>query len=731
MVRGAVRSVGGTPLGGVAVSDGEAVAVTDGDGRYELPGGATPFVWVHRGTGWDAERWFARLDGLTQDTDAEVDFQLTPVDQPVPFTFAQLTDLHVSAVPEPAALPLPDGVYGVDGEGKVVDRPLTRPDDLVHAIHEVLAGADGPVRFAVATGDLTDHGTASEFALLQEALGRAPLPVHVLPGNHDHYGHDHEPDPGDAPVDSHGMGAGTTHRYERHVGPRWWSLTHGGLRLVALDWFSHRLGLDADRQERWLAADLAVAPPGTPVLLLTHDQMGRELFERAVAAAPHVRLVGSLTGHWHTSRVVRVDGQLHVNTGNATFGSFDWAPAHGRLYRWDGDDLEIRSVTVRGGERLRGATFVGRAEPHPVAGATWSVALPGTAHLGAPALVDGPGDPTAVVPWSDDDRAAGGVVAHDVATGALRWAAALGAPVRAGVTVAPDGATVVAVTVNGGVAVLDAATGALRWRRQVGDPLRMWVHAAPVVADGLVVVGEVRTYAALDLADGSVRWSRDDLGRPENYLNASTGVVVDGVLVTAFPFDERRHTVGLDLATGADVWVGDDVRLRSPTTPFVLDPADGQVVVGRLGSRVDKLDPTTGAVRWKARLGAAFCSGRPVVVDGAVFVTTGRGTVHRLDAATGAEMWRVELPGDALLAMGPYRRAGQATPAGPALGAPGLYQGAGDGRVHRLDPATGAATVIADVGAPVTVPPLVADRADGGSDVLVATTDGWLHRLPG
>ena len=738
---------------GVAVSDGITVVVTDADGRVELaapddpsvPPFSRPFVWVSRPDGYDADPWFVRRDALPADG-AVHEFVLDRVEQPLPLTFAQVTDLHVSASADPVHTPLADSVYGIDAEGALVTRPLTRVPDLTAVLDEVGAtdGPHGPPRFFVATGDLTDHGTPAEFALLAEALAASPAPVHVLPGNHDHYGHRTEPRPDDRPLDSGGMGSGTVTRYEEHVGPRWWSLTHAGLRLVAVDWFSHRLGLDRDVQERWLAADLATAPAGTPVLFLTHDQLPTEFFGRVAAAAPHVRIVGSLSGHWHTSRVVEVDGQLHANTGNATFGSFDWAPAHARLCGWDGERLTFRTVAVGGGDRLASATFAAASGPPLLAErARWAVRLPGAVHLARPARLDGP-DAAVVLAWSDDDAARGGLVCHDVATGEERWRVPLDAPVRAGATWVPaahgaramaggDGGTVsgsssgtvVGVSVSGGVVAVDAGDGSVRWAAQLGDRTTAWVHAAPVVLDGAVAVGEPRCYAALDLVDGSVRWCIDRADEFENVATLSSGVVQGGTLVVPFSM-LPRHTLGVDPVSGAVRWSGDGIAHHSPASDVVALPDGRDVVLARLGGRIERVEAASGEVRWAARVPAAFVTGRPLLVDDAVIVTTALGGVYRFDAVSGREEWSTQLPGDAVLAMGPYRRTGLAVPAGPTLAGHAIVQPTGDGRVHRLDAVSGELLSSIEVGAPITVP--VVAVADAG-DVIVATSEGTLARL--
>ena len=311
----------GAPMAGVAVSDGEAVVNTDERGEATLPDGGRPFVWVSRPDGYDTDRWFARVDDPDAAHDGVIRFELARIDQPLPVTFAHVTDLHVSALPEPASMPQPDSIVGLDESGNLALKPLTTATQLVDVLDELAAtdGAHGPPRFFVATGDLTDHGTDEDYTLLAEALAASPLAVLTLPGNHDHHGLEEQPRPDATASVDRGISAETLAHYEAHLGPRWWSLTHAGLRLVALDWFSHLLGIDDDVQERWLAADLASAPAGAPVLFLTHDQMSAAFYDRVAAAAPHVRIVGSLSGHWHTSRVVRHDGQLHANAGNATY----------------------------------------------------------------------------------------------------------------------------------------------------------------------------------------------------------------------------------------------------------------------------------------------------------------------------------------------------------------------------------------------------------------------------
>ena len=197
-LRGRVRASTGEPLSGVLVSNGRAVWRTSTDGAFELDAEGSGFVFVTRPTGFTAADWFRRLaDGTTS-----YDFTLEAARQPVPFTFAHVTDLHLCVDEEPT--------------GSEVPRPLTSPTDLAAVLAEISATPtpDGNgVAFVAATGDLTDRGVPAEYAALEEVLDAASILVEVLPGNHDHYGHRYEPRPDDNPIDSYGMSTGTTTRY--------------------------------------------------------------------------------------------------------------------------------------------------------------------------------------------------------------------------------------------------------------------------------------------------------------------------------------------------------------------------------------------------------------------------------------------------------------------------------------------------------------------------------------
>ena len=92
------------------------------------------------------------------------------------------------------------------------------------------------------TGDLAEHGSAAEYERVRELLAPLPMPVHVLPGNHD---------------DRDAMRA--------HLGGLE-TADVGGLRLIACD--TTQPGRDDGRLDvEWLAARLAESDAPTIVAM--------------------------------------------------------------------------------------------------------------------------------------------------------------------------------------------------------------------------------------------------------------------------------------------------------------------------------------------------------------------------------------------------------------------------------------------------------------------------------
>jgi 3',5'-cyclic-AMP phosphodiesterase len=169
------------------------------------------------------------------------------------------------------------------------------PDDqgsaraLANAVDGVLA-LDPLPHAVLVTGDLADGGAPAEYERFGELIASLPMPVHVLPGNHDDLDWD---------------------------GPH--TVDVDGVRVVLCD--TQRPGRDDGHLDLdWLAAELATAAPTIvamhhpPVLIGIGglDEIGLPETERAGLAAllersPHV--VRVVAGHVHRSAFATLGGR--------------------------------------------------------------------------------------------------------------------------------------------------------------------------------------------------------------------------------------------------------------------------------------------------------------------------------------------------------------------------------------------------------------------------------------
>ena len=249
---------------------------------------------------------------------------------------------------------------------------LARLVDTTETLRRVvdhLVGLDPAPDVILATGDLTDDGTASQYATLLEVL--APIADRLLPipGNHDECPLFREAFSDLVPEDI----------ADDHCS---YVVEHHPVRLVGLDNSlpgRHDGHFDPVR-ERWLS-DVLDSGPDRPTLVFTHfppfetglrfmDDAGlldADRLRAVIQRHPQVRLL--VTGHMHrpihtaigstpvstcpsTGNQLRLD--LHPDRGAAV----DEPPAY-QLHRWDGERFVTHTGVVRDPAAVRTVSLDG------------------------------------------------------------------------------------------------------------------------------------------------------------------------------------------------------------------------------------------------------------------------------------------------------------------------------------------------------------------------------------
>ncbi|BDZ51888.1 hypothetical protein GCM10025867_41290 [Frondihabitans sucicola] len=649
---GRVEYRDGSPAPRVVVSTGAVNTVTDDDGRFSLLRQAVEgsFVVLTRPTGFTAAPWWQR----TPEDDGEIVFVLDAEPQSLPYTFVHLTDTHMTVQSY------------LDGQGEGFG--LYREGSLPAQLTDFLARLDAlapEAQSIMITGDLVDHGLAEEYEAYVEVLASSPVPTHVIPGNHDHMNGHHG---SLVSRNDYLTNTGTPELYERYLGPRWYSFDVAGLHVVALDWHTHELGLDHETQNAWVKADLARLEVGSPYILLFHDQPNFSIVDELPW-----RPVAAFSGHWHTSRVVEVDGTLHVNSPTSFFASLDYSPPAFRRVTWDGSRITMKTQTLLSVPAPSALTDVSRSTFAASTGTStdehvlWQAGLAGAGHR---QRVSVQGD-VVFAGGQIEDRAAGSVEAFDLATGELLWRTPTSSAVKT--TPAPAGDVVLAAEVSGDLTALDARSGEVVWRLPSSDPLRRFAWGAPTVASGMVYLGDQSDLRAVDVATGEVIWRRTDLSPHHNLVNHAAPLIVDELLVMGF-WPTPASPIGLDARTGESVWEREPQATDTffelkrllimgtaafdPATDAVLMPAHGHTTV---------VDRATGRTRWVQPHEGGFSPATPLVTDlGYVVTVTGRG-IRMLDRTTGETLWNADITGDAPFPMASYTKTPHPVIAPPSL----------------------------------------------------------------
>jgi outer membrane protein assembly factor BamB len=204
----------------------------------------------------------------------------------------------------------------------------------------------------------------------------------------------------------------------------------------------------------------------------------------------------------------------------------------------------------------------------------------------------------------------GVIVALDLETGRERWRhdlqSAYGAAMPGwGFAASPlvEGPLVIVPTGGAqspGLLAFDRASGALRWKALPGiSPGYSSAVAETIAGTRQVIIVRGDRVAAVSPTDGRELWSARGLNASEEILNSALVLPGDRVLLT-----HAKESFVLGISRKENRLVAEEVW-RSPTVRVSLGPAvhvNGSLY-GFSGGQLLCIDPGTGAIRWRERLG--------------------------------------------------------------------------------------------------------------------------------
>jgi outer membrane protein assembly factor BamB len=198
------------------------------------------------------------------------------------------------------------------------------------------------------------------------------------------------------------------------------------------------------------------------------------------------------------------------------------------------------------------------------------------------------------------------------------------------------GASLKGQTWGGRLAGLDAATGAVRWTLPMSG-IGPQTYAVATADGGVAVAGMLGQLLVVDMADGTVRWSRG-ISQDSTGLAATAGLVLYGSGGSLTAYDDR---------TGAQRWTAASMDMDLPQ----MQLAAGLLVVSSAfgGTPVTAYIPATGRVAWTfetpgPQAGATASWAAVAAGTGGVAVAVanlpGPGRLYLLDLATGQVRWQ-------------------------------------------------------------------------------------------
>jgi len=304
----------------------------------------------------------------------------------------------------------------------------------------------------------------------------------------------------------------------------------------------------------------------------------------------------------------------------------------------------------------------------------------------------------------------GAVRAFDASSGRMLWASQTPYDERAntpslyGGGIAYDNGTIYATNGLGWVSALNETTGGIRWKARPGGPLR----GAPTLGNGAIyVMSQDNQVYSLSEQDGSTNWSQAAALEIAGLFGSASPAVGQGTVVAGFSSGELN---AYRYENGRQVWSDTLQRTSIRTSVSSLSDVDadpvidsGQVIAVGGGGRMVSLELTTGQRQWELNIAGIAT---PWLAGDWIFVITDDAKLLCVNRGTGHIRWINQLP----QFEHPKSKKGQIDYVGPILAGGRLIVSGSNGVLVNIDPVTGSYQSQTNVGAGITVPPIVANN---------------------
>lgn len=279
-----------------------------------------------------------------------------------------------------------------------------------------------------------------------------------------------------------------------------------------------------------------------------------------------------------------------------------------------------------------------------------------------------------------------------------------------------DAGRIYATNGLGYVAALDERTGGILWQTKPGGPLR---GAPSIGGDALYVMSQDNQLYSLKEADGTLNWSAAASLEIAGVFGSASPAVGQGTVVAGFSSGELN---AYRYENGRQVWQDALQRTSIRTSVSSLSDIDadpvidnGQVFAVGQGGRMVALELTTGQRQWELNIAGIST---PWVAGDWVFVVTADAKLICVQRATGKVRWINPLPEF----RSAKKKKGQIDYTGPILAGGRLIVTSTTGALINFDPDSGSFQNQVNIGAPVSVSPIVA-----ANTLYVLDDNGRLH----